>query len=63
MMSMREVSSANKWMSLSMFVVISLMKIKKSSGPRMDPWGTPAVVFFHVDDWPFITTLIFLFDR
>ena len=39
---------------------ISLMKIIKSSGPRIDPWGTPDFIFNGFDFVPFMTTDCFL---
>ena len=35
----------------------SFMKIRKRSGPRIDPCGTPARIGLHVEVWPFKTTL------
>ena len=37
----------------------SLIQIKNSKGPRIDPWGTPALTFAHEECWPFNTTLWF----
>jgi hypothetical protein len=37
MISIKDVSLAKRWMSLSMLVVISLINIKNNSGPRIDP--------------------------
>ena len=33
------------------------MYTKKSNGPRIEPWGTPASTFVHVEYWPLRTTL------
>ena len=31
----------------------SLMQIKNSKGPRIDPWGTPTLTSAHYECWPF----------
>ena len=59
----REVSSAN---SLGFEIKLSersLTNIKKKRGPRIDPWGTPALTRVHEEYWPFKTTLCFLASR
>ena len=38
----------------------SLMQIKNSKGPRIDPSGTPALTSAHDECWPFNTTLCFI---
>ena len=35
----------------------SLIKIRKRSGPNIEPWGTPAKIGFHEECWPFKITL------
>ena len=54
-----EESSAKSLMLDSMLSVRSFMKIKKSKGPRTEPWGTPARIFSHPDEMPLRTTLCF----
>ena len=46
-------SSANR-STMIVFIDIgkSLMYIRKSKGPRTDPWGTPAVICFGSDSLP-----------
>ena len=39
------------------------MYIKNKSGPSTDPCGTPDIIFFHSDDWPFKRTLCSWFSR
>ena len=39
------------------------MNIKKKRGPRIDPWGTPALIFAHEEYWPFRANLCFLASR
>ena len=34
----------------------SFISIKNNNGPRIKPWGTPAVAFVHVETWPLATT-------
>ena len=41
----------------------SLIYIKKRSGSRIDPCGTPAEIFDHLECWPFKTTLCLLSFR
>ena len=41
----------------------SFIYIKKSSGPRNEPWGTPASIFAHFEWWPFKTTFCLLLFR
>ena len=59
----RGISSAN---SLGFEIKLSersLINIKKKRGPRIDPWGTPALTLAHEEYWPFKTTLCFLASR
>ena len=41
----------------------SYMQIRINSGPRIEPYGTPALIFSHSDLCPFRTTLWNLFDK
>ena len=36
---------------------VSLIEMLKSSGPRMDPWGTPLITGLHLDMEPLTTAL------
>ena len=56
----RDVSSANSLGFETRFSDKSFIYIKKSSGPRIEPWGTPASTLTHVEFWPFRTTFCFL---
>ena len=38
----------------------SLMYIKNNNGPRVEPWGVPALTLVHEEDYPFNTTFCFL---
>ena len=40
-----------------------LIYIKNNSGPRMEPWGTPALTLVLEEDCPFNTTLCLLFVK
>ena len=31
----------------------SLIYIKNNNGPKMEPWGTPALILVHEEDCPF----------
>ena len=55
-----DVSLANNLGFETKFSGKSFMYIKKSNGPRIEPWGTPASTFVHVEYWPLRTTLCFL---
>ena len=55
-----DASSANSLEFEIKLPVMSFMYIKKSSGPRIEPWGTPASIFAHFECWPFKTTIFFL---
>ena len=41
----------------------SLIHIKNNNGPRIEPWGTPALTSDQSEAGPFNTTLCFLFLR
>ena len=56
-------SSANKWMSFSRCEAKSSISIRKSTGPRILPWGTLADVVFAEDVEPSSTTDYYLSDR
>ena len=45
----REMSSANSFTVETKSSVRSLMQIRKKSGPRMEPCGTPALTGNHLD--------------
>ena len=62
-MENNDVSSANSFTVDVMSTDRSLMYIKKKSGPKMDPCGTPAFTGNHSDVWPFRTTLWNLFVK
>ena len=51
-----DASSTKRVMSDSIFSVISLIYIKKRSGPSIEPWGTPAMTGSDDDALPFKTT-------
>ena len=53
-------SSAYREMLHSISVVMSLMYMRKSKGPKIEPCGTPAEMRYMSDDWPSIVTRIFL---
>ena len=55
-----EVSSAKSLTFVVKSWERSLIKIKNSSGPSIDPWGTPAWILVHEEYCPFKTTLYFL---
>ena len=50
-------------MCVSCDVGKSLIYIMNKSGPRMDPWGTPAVIVFVDDLVSFNDTKNFLSDK
>ena len=56
----RNVSPANSLEFETRFSDKSFIYIKESSGPRIEPWGTPASTLTHVEFWPFRNTLCFL---
>ena len=51
------VSSANLLRVHSIQLLMSLIKMLKSTHPKTDPWGTPLITSFHLDIEPLITTL------
>ena len=53
-------SSAYRKRSQFTLVIMSLTYMLKSSGPKMEPCGTPHVMFPAVDNLPFILTTCFL---
>src|SRR5215470_6722072 len=59
----KTVSSANKRISLDKSLHKSLIKRRKSRGPRTLPWGTPDVTGFNDDEQPPTTTFCFRFER
>ena len=48
----KDVSSANNLGFETKFSGKSFMYIKKSNGPRIQSWGTPASSSVHVECWP-----------
>ena len=59
----REISSAKSLVLEDKPSDKSLIYIKNNNGPRMEPWGTPALTLVHKEDCPFNTTLCFLFVK
>ena len=53
----KKVSSANSFTVETNSSEKSLMQIRKKSGPRMEPCGTPGFTGNHLDIWPFSRTL------
>ena len=45
----RNVSSANNFVLEDKSPDKSFIQIKNNNGPRVEPWGTPALTFSHVD--------------
>ena len=41
----------------------SLIYIKNNNGPKMEPWGAPALTLVHEEDYPLNTTHCFLFVK
>ena len=56
----RDVSTAKSLGFETKFSDKSFKYIEKSSGRRIEPWGTPASRLIRVEFWPFRTTLCFL---
>ena len=56
----KDVSSAKSFALDERPSLRSLMQIKNNKGPRMEPWGTPVLTFFHVENCPLKTTRCFL---
>ena len=59
----RVASSTNSLGCETRFSDKSFIYIQKSSGPRIEPRGTPASTLTHVEFWPFRTSLCFLSFR
>lgn len=59
----RVVSSANSRMLDLISLTISLMYIRKSSGPSIEPCGTPAFIAHQLDTLFLRVTLCSLFDK
>ena len=59
MMTYIDVSSANNLIVHPTSKTMSLMKIRKNNGPRIEPWGTPAFISIKVDSLPLIITFCF----
>ena len=62
-MEKREVSSAKSLVLEDKPSVKSLIYIKNNNGPRVEPWGTPALTSVHEENFPFKTILCFLFIK
>ena len=58
-----DVSSSNSLGFQTKLSGRSFTYIKKSSGPRIEPWRTSASIFAHFECWPFKTTLCYLLFR
>ena len=56
----KDVSSANNFAFDDKPSARSLLKIKKRRGPKIDPWGTPALTTVNDETCPFRMTLCFL---
>ena len=56
----KDVSSANNFALEDRSPEKLFMYIKNNTGPKKEPWGTPAVTFRHSDVWPLRITLCFL---
>ena len=52
---MSDASSAKRNIQFSSSFMMSLINMRNSSGPRMEPWGTPAFIGFVDDSSPAIT--------
>ena len=59
----RDVSSAKSFTLDFKSFGKSLMQIRKRSGPRISPWGTPAKIGLQDEVCPFNTTLWNLPDK
>ena len=59
----RLVSSANRRICEPISSTMSLMYTKNNNGPRMDPCGTPALMYTQSDDAPGNTTRCRLSER
>ena len=55
-MEKTEVSSANSFAVDERLWLRSFIYIRKKSGPKTDPWGTPASIGDQEDSWPFKRT-------
>ena len=62
-MEKRKVSSAKSLILEDKSSAKSLICIKNNNGPRMEPWGTPALTLVHEEDCPFNTSLYLLFVK
>ena len=48
-----DASSANSFTVDEILLPRSFMYIRKNSGPKIEPWGTPVSIGDHEDAWPF----------
>ena len=55
-MEKRDASSANSFTVDEGLLPRSFLYIRKNSGPKKEPWGTPASIDHHEDAWPFKRT-------
>ena len=62
-MTYKLVSLAKRRIEESLFLTISLIKIRKSRGPSIEPCGTPAYTDAHSDKAPLRITHCRRFDR
>ena len=62
-MSNKIVSSAKSLIVPIIFLTMSLIKIKKSNGPKIEPCGTPALILCQVEVQLFKHTLCCLVSR
>jgi hypothetical protein len=58
-----QVSSANSQPKPVILSATSFIKIRKSNGPKTDPWGTPAFNSLVLDIASLITTRCFRLER
>ena len=52
-MEKMDASAADNFAVDGRLVCRSFMHIRKNSGPKIEPWGTPASIGDHGDIWPF----------
>ena len=58
-----DVSSAKCFVIDDKFLLRSLIYIKKKRNHKMEPYGIPAIIGNHVEDWPLSNTLWYLLLR
>ena len=52
-----DVSSAKSFVIHDKFSLRSLIYIKQKRDPKIEPYGTPAIIGNHVEDWPLSNNL------